>query len=146
MKLKEFNEKVTKASQNAHLFFAGGYGGPERIKSVSLRIDDDGVLSIILHPQRMPDRVPTEESKKIGQALKVMKDLLEREPELKGSFDEFDGFFVHWDEITDALANAGEDYLDYLQSPMELIGRLIEERDQLKEQIEAPTEGERDGT
>ena len=135
MKLEEFNQMVTEASQKAHLFIADSIGGAERVRSVALRIDDDGVLSIILHSKRMKSRIPTDEAAQIEKSLKAMRDVVDREPALKDSFEDFDGFFVHWDEVADAMKAAGPEYEGYSESPLELITQLIDERDDLLEQV-----------
>lgn len=136
MTLEEFTKIVSEACQKAHLFVGGLGGSVERVRSAALRIDDDGVLSIVLYPDRMKNRVPTDESEKVAIALKNIADIIDREPDLKDNFQDFDGFFVHWDEITAALQGAGDDYIDYDQSPMELITRLINERDELKTSVD----------
>ena len=136
MTLEEFNQMVTEASQKAHLFVANSVGTPSRIRSVALRIDDDGVLSVVLYTERMQHRVPTDEAKEMQAAMAAMRELFEREPNLKNSLSEFDGFFVHWDEITDAMAAAGDEYTEWDCSPLELITRLIDERDELRATVD----------
>ena len=49
-----------------------------------------------------------------------------------GLLESFDGHFVAWDEIIEACGNGMEGYGD---SPVELINRIINERDALKEEI-----------
>ncbi len=45
------------------------------------------------------------------------------------------GYFVHWDEVLTAICQAWPDekHIGYDQSPLELVVRLINERDELKE-------------
>lgn len=42
--------------------------------------------------------------------------------------ENFDGYFVHWDEIIKACQQAWPEPVGYAQSPLELIARLIDER------------------
>ena len=133
MTLEEFNAVVKEASQKAHMFVAG-FTKPERVKSVSLRLDDDGVLSIVLHKERMPSRVPTDEAAKIDAAVKGMQKLVKKEPKLKGAFDDFDGFFVHMNEITEVAEESGEN-LDG-ESVADFIWRIIEERNEAQLRLE----------
>lgn len=136
MTLDEFSKVVSEASKNAHLFVADGYGF-KQVRSVSLRMDDDGTLSVLMHPNHMPDRVTTEDAKTLALQLKMIRELLVKEPQLKQDFDDFDGFFVHWNEIIDALAEAGEEYQQYSISPMELLQQLIDERNELKAKLDS---------
>lgn len=53
MTLEEFTKLISECSKSAHIFVANNIGGAERVRSVSIRIDDDGVLSILCHTHRM---------------------------------------------------------------------------------------------
>lgn len=135
MTLEEFNKAVQECSQKAHLFFATDFD-IKQVRSISLRMDDDGVLSIVCHASRMKNRVPSEDAKFTEEALKAFRELINRVPDLKENFEEFDGFFVHWDQVTDTISKAGKNYQHYSESPFELITKLIDERDDLRERLD----------
>ena len=141
MTLEEFNKIVSDASQKAHLLVSDGLSGAKRVKGVGMRLDDDGVLSLILYTTHLAGRVESDESKQLAEQRRMIKELLDREPCLRECFQDFDGFFVHWNEISGAFECAGDDYRDWGESPLELIGKLISERDELKRQLhEQPKE------
>ncbi len=70
MELERLNSLVTDAALKAHLFMATGYSEPKRVESVSVRLDADGVCSIIMHPEAMPGRVTPE---KVARRAAMMK-------------------------------------------------------------------------
>jgi hypothetical protein len=63
----------------------------------------------------------------------LLEHLFKLAPTLDGEgLDHFDGYFVHWDEVTRALYKAWPDkHVGYSESPLELVHRLIDERDAL---------------
>ncbi|HYE20126.1 MAG TPA: hypothetical protein VEA69_16890 [Tepidisphaeraceae bacterium] len=72
---------------------------------------------------------------------KIVTDLA---PELvEEGADHFDGYFVHWDQVIEAVSQAWPDTMvGYAESPMELVSRLIDERDALAAAL-AASEAER---
>lgn len=62
--------------------------------------------------------------------------LAKKKPDGSPSWDDFDGYFVHWDEIERRVSAAWPGGSPgYSESPAELITDLIDERDMLKEQV-----------
>ena len=60
-----------------------------------------------------------------------IRQLYEKEPNLKkGGLEDFDGYFIHYDKVIHAVCHAwGGENPGYLSDPLELIYRLIDERD-----------------
>ena len=71
---------------------------------------------------------------------KFIEDLYEIEPKLKEEgLENFEGYFVHWDEIIKTCGQAWKDTRMYNETPLELIVDLINERDGLKNRIKELT-------
>lgn len=65
-------------------------------------------------------------------AREFIEQLYREEPNLKKEgLQNFDGYYVHWDKVVKALSWAWPDEkVGYIQSPLELVIRLINERDE----------------
>lgn len=79
----------------------------------------------------------TDNTKKTCRCTQAERELVDRlykdHPELKNDLD-FDGWYCDWQEIIGAIP---KDIDGYSQSPMEMIRRLIDQRDALVEEVKA---------
>ena len=68
----------------------------------------------------------------------TLDNIYDEEPALTAEgIGNFDGYYVHYDKFFKAINQAWPDVrMDYLEDPLELVTKLIEERDELKGEIE----------
>ena len=75
-----------------------------------------------------------------------IKQLYEEEPNLgKEGLENFAGYFVHYDKVIKAVCNAwGGENPGYNNDPLELIGNLINERDEILASLKAWAESRKE--
>lgn len=86
MKLPEISEALKSAIDGGHLLISTCPGVCERVRSVALRVDEDGIVSVILFDRRQPGRiVPADERARrrtTAEAVAGWKECCEAVPEL----------------------------------------------------------------
>lgn len=81
------------------------------------------------------------------EVQELLEHLYTLAPDMKDEgLDHFDGYFVHWDEVSEALGRAWpRTIVGYAESPLELVARLIDERDALAKVATMAMTPHRDG-
>ena len=76
--------------------------------------------------------------KQLSDAHPWMETIIGLEPNLeKEGVENFDGYFAHWNEVIERCNQAWEKPPGYSQSPLELITKIIDERDDYRKQVKA---------
>ena len=103
----EIRKRIDWAITNSHVFYQDSdIDGPVIVRSVAVRMDEDGTASVIMYGKRMPGRIISKDQEATKRALKVGREVLKLEPGLAngGTVDEF---YYSLDIIGQLLDNAG---------------------------------------
>lgn len=75
----------------------------------------------------------------IDEACELYNLVVEMAPDIAkdhgGIVANFDGYFVHWDEVIKCACQAWPIPMGYSESPLELVTQIIDERDELAEKL-----------
>ena len=124
MTLDELQQAIGKAFDNAHLLFAV-HDSFKRVKSVSVRIDEDQTISIILHGDLMPNRVESYEAMEVQKAKELIKKFQDEDAwkDFSG-VDHFRDAFYPVSDLAELLDWDGE--RDLSDELTELVSRSVE--------------------
>jgi hypothetical protein len=106
MTLEELTALVTTNALKAHVILDTGIT-KSRIRSVSIRIDDDGVASVVLHAEHMRERVTSEEVREKNAIIEAVKALRKKHPDLADNLSNISNMYVSQTELWEFLASHG---------------------------------------
>jgi len=133
MTLEDLKKLFGEAIDKAH-FIVASLEGNKKVEGVSLRLDSDGVMSVIFHMVHAQGRTETTESLHLKNALELYEYFD------KTTAKDLEGAFVDWETLEDALDSYGypedPDEYDVKEIP-DRIKALLKDRNALAKEIEA---------
>ena len=131
MILEDLKKLFGEAIDKAH-FVVAGFTKNEKVEGVSLRLDSDGIMSLVFHVGHTQGRTETDESKHLKNALELYEYFG------KTTAEEIDGSYVHWEILENALDGydwPGDDETD-TSGIVPRIETLLKDRNALAKEIE----------